>query len=356
MSDKKNRIFEQHQDWQPHWVLNLLYKAWKGIFGIGKIVLGAAVTVILIFVVCGFSFVGVLSEYLETDILPNASLVLEDYELDAPSTVYCVNEHGQIEVLQELYTSTDWKKADYEDIPVDLIYASIAIEDKRFFEHQGVDWFTTIKAFANMFFGESTVGGSSITQQLIKNVTKDDSVTVQRKVQEFFRATVAEKNYDKNAIIEEYLNSIYLGQGCRGVKSAAEKYFGKELQTLTLAECASLISITNNPSLFDPYSEKEFKYAGQIMNGMQRNRYRQKLVLGEMLSQGYITQAEYDEAIAQELVLKNSIAQEDRWIECTKEGCGYEGIRKTYKVDGKVIKCPQCGKIPEEINDASQKV
>jgi trk system potassium uptake protein TrkA len=146
------------------------------------------------------------------------------------------------------------------------------------------------------------VGGSSITQQLIKNVTAEDSVTVQRKVQEFFRATLVEKNYDKEIIIEEYLNSIYLGQGSRGVKSAAEAYFGKELQMLTTAECASLISITNNPSLFDPYSTREFMYAGQMMNGMQRNRHRQLLVLGEMLNQGYITRDEYNEAVAQELV------------------------------------------------------
>jgi penicillin-binding protein 1A len=207
-----------------------------------------------------------------------------------------------------------------------------------------------------MFFGESTVGGSSITQQLIKNITQHDSVTVQRKVQEFFQATLVEKNYDKKIIIEEYLNTIYLGQGSRGVRSAAEAYFGKELQTLTIAECASLISITNNPSLFNPYGTKEFKYAGEIMNGMQRNRHRQLLVLGELLSQGYITQEEYDEAVAQELVLKNSIAEEDRWVECTNESCDYEGMRKTYTKSGDTIKCPQCGKVPKEIDDASQEV
>ena len=261
-------------------------KIWMGIWGAAKILMGAVATVLLIAIVCAFSVVGVLSEYLESDILPNANLVLSNYELDAPSTVYCVNEKGQIEVLQELYATTDWKKAEYEEIPQALIDAAIAIEDKRFYEHQGVDWFTTIKAFANMFFGESTVGGSSITQQLIKNITKEDSVTVQRKVQEFFRATLVEKNNDKKQIIEEYLNTIYLGQGSRGVKSAAEKYFGKELQMLTLAECASLISITNNPSLFDPYNEKEFEYAGEMMNGKQRNRHRQLLVLGELLTPG----------------------------------------------------------------------
>lgn len=353
---KKRQDALERQDWKPHWGILLAYRVWMVLFSAIKICVGAFATVALIGIVCIFSFMGVLGEYLETDILPDANVVLESYELDAPSTVYCVNDNGQIQVLQDLYASTDWKKADYDEIPEALIHAAIAIEDKRFYEHQGVDWFTTIKAFANMFFGEATVGGSSITQQLIKNVTKDDSVTVQRKVQEFFRATLVEKNYDKEVIIEEYLNSIYLGQGSRGVKSAAEAYFGKELQTLTIAECASLISITNNPSLFDPYNEKEFQYAGEIMNGKQRNRHRQLLVLGEMLAQGYITQEEYDEAVAQELVLKNKIADEDRWVECANEACDYEGVRKSYTVSGDTIKCPVCGTVPKQINDASQEV
>ncbi len=352
--DKKKN--EQRQDWKLHWSMDILYKVWLGVFAAIKIALGAAATVLLICFVCIFVFVGVLGDYLETDILPSAGLVLENYEMDAPSTVYSVSEDGQIKIEQELYASTDWKKAEYEEIPAALINAAIAIEDKRFYEHQGVDWFTTIKAFANMFFGDETVGGSSITQQLIKNVTGEDSVTVQRKVLEFFRATLVEKNYDKKVIIEEYLNSIYLGQGCRGVKSAAEAYFGKELQMLTIAECASLISITNNPSLFDPYSDKEFTYAGETMNGRQRNRHRQLLVLGELFNQGYITEEEYDEAVAQELVLKSSIAQEDRWVMCSNSACGYEGVRKTYTAEGSSIKCPKCGTIPEEIDNASQDV
>ena len=273
--DKNNKTNKPaYQSWTPHWAADLAYKVWLAVFAGFKIFLGALATVVLIVVVCGFVLVGLLGNYLESDILPSAGLVLENYEMDAPSYVYSVNENGDIEVLQELYASTDWKKADYEEIPQALINAAVAIEDKRFYEHQGVDWFTTIKAFANMFFGDETVGGSSITQQLIKNKTGENSVTVQRKVLEFFRATLVEKNYDKKIIIEEYLNSIYMGQGCRGVKSAAEAYFGKELQTLTIAECASLISITNNPSMFDPYSENEFKYAGEIMNGKQRNRHR----------------------------------------------------------------------------------
>lgn len=358
MFQKKNNKKDKpvRQDWKPHWSLNTLYRIWMVVFSAFKIVAGAFATVLLIGVVCAFVFVGILGDYLESDILPSASLVLENYDMDAPSYVYNVNEAGEIEVLQELYASTDWKKADYDEIPKALIHSAIAIEDKRFYEHQGVDWFTTIKAFANMFFGDETVGGSSITQQLIKNKTGENSVTVQRKVLEFFRATLVEKNYDKEVIIEEYLNSIYLGQGCRGVKSAAAAYFGKELQMLTVAECASLISITNNPSMFDPYSTNAFMYAGKMMDGRERNRHRQMLVLGELLSQGYITQEEYDEAVAQELVLKNTIDEQDQWVECSNPECDYENVRSAYPKDGDSIICPECGTIPEEVNDASQEV
>ncbi len=355
MSKDRKNIKKPIKQWIPPETLKVAGKVLRALFAVLKVVAGAAATVLLICIVCGFVFMGIMGDYLESDILPNAAVVLGDYEMDAPSYIYYVDEDGKIVELQELYASTDWKKADYEDIPQALIQSAIAIEDKRFYEHQGVDWFTTIKAFANMFFGDETVGGSSITQQLIKNVTGKDSVTVQRKVQEFFSATLVEKNNDKKAIIEEYLNSIYMGQGCRGVKSAAEAYFGKELQMLTIAECASLISITNNPSMFDPYSESEFMYEGEMMNGKQRNRHRQMLVLGELLNQGYITREEYDEAVNQELVLKSTIADEDKWVVCAKESCGYEGIRSTFGTKKKE-KCPACGTTPEIKEDASQEV
>ena len=355
MAKKKSKLDQFVEKVKNNSVVKVVRRIWMPVYTGIKIVLGAIATVLLIGIVCGFSFAGILGEYLETDILPNATVVLDDYMMDSPSYVYCVDEDGSINLLQELYASTDWKKADYEEIPQALIHAAVAIEDKRFFEHQGVDWFTTIKAFANMFFGNETVGGSSITQQLIKNITGKDSVTVQRKVQEFFSATLVEKNNDKNVIIEEYLNSIYMGQGCRGVKSAAAAYFGKELQMLSIAECASLISITNNPSLFDPYSEDSYMYEGAVRNGMGRNRYRQKLVLGEMLSQGYISQEEYDEAIAQELVLKNGVSEEDTWTVCANEECGYQAIRKEFTKDDTLV-CPKCGTKPEIKTDDSQEV
>ena len=359
MAEKNKKIKPERQDWKPHWSLDVLYKIWRVIFTTAKIALGAAATVLLIVVVCGIVLMGVLGNYLEEEILPSASLVLENYDMDEPSYIYFVNSQGQIEELQKIHASTLWKNAEYEDIPKDLIHAAVAIEDKRFYEHQGVDWFTTVKAFANMFFGDETVGGSSITQQLIKNRTKNDSVTVQRKVLEFFQASLVEKNYDKQTIMELYMNSIYLGQGCRGVRAAAEAYFGKELQKLTTVECAALISITNNPSLFDPYSDEEFTYAGEIMNGQQRNKYRRDLVLGEMLSQEYITQEQYDEAVAVEtLALKSSIDKQDRWIVCPNEDCDYEEIAATYGIDGagKNYQCPNCGTLIPVEEDNSQEV
>ena len=354
--NEDREIKSVRQKWKPSWWLQILHKLWMILFTSVKVALGAAITVVLIGVVCCFVLVGVVADYLETDILPTANLVLEDYVLDSPSYIYCVNENGQIEMLQELYASIDWKRTEYEEIPQALIHSAVAIEDKRFFEHQGVDWVTTIKAFANMFFGSETVGGSSITQQLIKNRTQKDSVTVQRKVLEFFQAALLEKNSDKSFIITEYLNSIYLGQGCRGVRSAAETYFGKEVQALTIAECAALITITNNPSLFDPYSEEIFMYDGEMMDGKDRNRHRQLLVLGELYSQGYINQEEYEGALAQEMVFKSGIAEEDKWIICPNEECDYQQIRSTYKEEDGSVYCPKCNTLIELETDASQEV
>ena len=254
---RRRRTRKPRQNWNPHWLVKLLYGLWMAAFSAVKIAIGAAVTVVLILLVCGFVFVGILGDYLEKDVLPESA----DYEfniadMEQTSYVYYVDGNGEIQLLQQIHTTIDRQWVQFEDIPENLVNAAIAIEDKRFYEHQGVDWITTVKACLNMFMGgDSQFGGSTITQQLVKNDTGDKSVTVQRKVAEIFRAQYAEKLYEKETIMEYYLNTIYFGRGCYGVKSAAEEYYGKELQSLTVAECASLIGITNNPSLYNPYSE-----------------------------------------------------------------------------------------------------
>ncbi len=356
--NKKRRRKKQRQHWNPHWSLKLLYTLYSTAMSLLKIALGAAATVVLIVLVCGVVFVGTLGDYLQEDILTEAAnWSIDDYGMDATSFVYYVDGSGNIQQLQQIYTTTDRQVATLEQIPQALIDATVAIEDKRFYEHQGVDWITTVKACLNMFFGgDSQFGGSTITQQLIKNVTDQKSVTVQRKVMEIFRAQVFEREYDKDKIIEEYLNRIYLGRGCYGVKSAAAEYFGKELQSLTVAECASLISITNNPSLFNPYSQSVYEYKGEERNGAERNRYRQLNVLSEMLNQGYLTQAEYDEAVAQEMVFKSGIADEDRWAVCENSRCRYEGTMQTYVNEGGSYFCPDCGTQTTVKTDASQHI
>ena len=338
--EKKTR-----QEWNPHWLLKLLYGIWMTCFSALKIAVGAVATVLLIVIVCGLVFVGILGNYLQDDILPIATFELDDYKQEQTSFVYYVDSDGKIQQLQRIYATVNRQMAEYEELPDALIHAAIAIEDKRFYEHQGVDWITTVKACVNMFFGDSNqFGGSTITQQMIKNRTRENSVTVQRKVAEIFKATYCEKHNDKNIIMTEYLNTIYLGEGCWGVKSAAAVYFGKELEQLTIAECASLISITNNPSLYDPYIS------------MERNRSRQLDVLAEMRNQGWITEEEYNEAVAQEIVLKRGISDEDRLADCPNPECGYSGTVGTYALENEKYYCPQCGTETPVSVDASQAV
>ncbi len=361
MADEKNirrRIRKPRQEWDPHWLLKIFYAVVSFVFSVVKIAVGAAATALLIILICGTVFVGALGDYLQNDILTEAeNWSLDDLILEETSFIYYVDSNGDIQELQQIYTTTDRQWASLEEIPQAMIDAVVAIEDKRFYEHQGVDWITTVKACLNMFFGgDEQFGGSTITQQLVKNATGEKSVTVQRKVMEIFRAQACEREYDKDIIMEQYLNQIYLGRGCYGVKSAAAEYFGKELQNLTVAECASLISITNNPSLFNPYSESVYMYKGEERDGAGRNRYRQLNVLSEMLDQGYLTQEEYDAAVAQEMVFKEGIADEDRWMVCENTSCGYEGIRSTFNGEGNTCYCPICGS-PTTVNvSASQHI
>lgn len=330
------------QSWQMHWSLRLLRTVWMTAFTVFKIAAGAVGTVLCICVICGLVFAGILGDYLQQDVMPEAGVDLDAYAQELTSFLYYKDENGKFQQGRQIYTDIDRQYAKIDEIPQDLVHAAIAIEDKRFNEHQGVDWFTTVKACVNIFFGGGDIaGGSTITQQLVKNVTDNDSITVQRKVQEIFDALRVEQNYDKDFIMERYLNEIYLGQDCYGVKSAAAAYFGKELSDLTTAECASLIGITNNPSLFDPYGD-EFEYDGKMQTGAQRNRGRQLLILEQMWKQGYISREEYNEAVAQKMVFKSGIEEEAKNFHCANPDCDYVGKKLTYILRDDAYYCPVC--------------
>lgn len=265
-------------------------------------------TIVLIFVITMAMLACMAAAYIKNVILPEADLQLDEVNPNLTSTMlYRDLETGNYVKMQDLYGEENRVWVDIDDMPQNLLDAAVAIEDKRFYDHNGVDWIRTTKAILCMFTGSDIQGGSTLTQQLIKNITTEDDVTVKRKIMEIFRALEFEKNYSKEDILEWYLNYIYLGQRCNGVYTASYKYFGKHVSELSLAECASLIGITNNPSKYDPLGHLEItdEETGEVTTSRDFNKQRQELILDAMLEQGYITQEEHDAAVAEELNFDN---------------------------------------------------
>lgn len=218
---------------------------------------------------------------------------LEMYKANQAQTsiIYAYDSNKQQVELLRLHGAENRVWIDYDDIPQDMIDAFRDLEDKRFEEHQGVDWTRTILGVAKSKFSQ---GGSTITQQLIKNLTGEDGRMASRKFYEILNALNVETHYPKRTIMEFYLNTVYLGNGCYGIKTAAEVYFGKDVEDLNAAECAVIASITKAPATYDPLTEPE------------ENKDRQEYCLSCMLEQESLTQEEYDEAIEYELIFTNS--------------------------------------------------
>ena len=256
-------------------------------------------SILLVLLIAGVLFACIFAYYVKTCLTPDLDLSLEDYQLSEASTIWYQDLSG--DWLEAVTIGGDQKRiwVDYEDIPKYMEQAVIAIEDKRFYQHKGVDWYRTAGAFVQMFARmETSYGGSTITQQLLKNLTGKDQVTVQRKLTEIFGAIELEKKYDKQEILEWYLNAVYFGEGCWGVGIAAQTYFGKEVSDLSLAECASIIGITNKPTYYDPFYNEE------------NNKSRQEVILREMYEQGYIDYSTWRSAVDEELVFKRTPNQE----------------------------------------------
>lgn len=255
-------------------------------------------TILLVFVLTAAIFAGIFSAYINSSMRGRVEVYLDEFETKVSTELYYQEpSSGEWTMYHTLFLDSEnriW--ADLEQIPKDLQNAVVAIEDKRFYTHKGVDWHGTARAIFSTIFGGSVQGGSTITQQLVKNVTGDNQNTVKRKVMEIYRAQELEKRYEKDEILEAYLNEVYFGYSCYGVVTASLKYFNKDVSELSLAECASLVAITNNPSLYDPL---------QTDWGLENNRTRQLLVLGAMLEQGKIDQAAYDAAKEENVVFSN---------------------------------------------------
>ena len=277
---------------------------------VGAIGLAAkiVVTVLLVLLTTVLLLGCVFAFYVKTCLTEDLNVSLSDYQLSESSIIYCETAPGEYQELATLHGSENRIWVDLEDIPDYLVKALVAIEDHRFYEHKGVDWYRTVGAMYTMLTGgDSSFGGSTLTQQLIKTLTGNNEVTVQRKLIEIFQALEFEKKYDKDDILVWYLNAVYFGEGCDGIYTAAEKYFGKEPSELTLAESASIVGIVNLPTYYSPFYSEE------------NNKKRQETVLRRMYELGYISYEEYEQAKNEELVFIRS-----------EEGTGDEDIYSYY--------------------------
>lgn len=199
---------------------------------------------------------------------------------DQTTIIYAYDEDEKLVELKSLHGAENRIWVDINKIPQNFQDAFICLEDKRFLSHHGVDWYRV----SSVVLKGGSQGGSTITQQLIKNLTQENKRTFVRKYREIEYAMNLEKNYDKNEILEAYMNTIYFSHGCYGVFTAAEYYFGKNVSDLSLAECACIAAITQYPTANDPTIHPDANYS------------RAKVCLWAMLENGCITRSEYDAA------------------------------------------------------------
>ncbi len=250
-----------------------------------RAVLALLIVALLVISVVAGAYIGFLDNSMD--------LIAEEYNLDFTSIIYYVDDESNQPVeLDRVHRNENRVWVDIENVPDNLPNAFIAIEDERFRDHRGVDIKRTFGAFLQWMMGKDSYGGSTITQQLVKNITGDKDRSPIRKVQEMIRAMNLEKKMSKDQIIEMYMNTIYFGSGCHGVQVAASHYFGKSAKDLTVDECASLAAIVKAPTTYNPSTNYE------------NNKERRNVILNKMAELGFISEEEKDTAKAKETVVK----------------------------------------------------
>ena len=248
-------------------------------------VLKVLLTLILVGCCTLLMLFGIFMKYVNTSLLPTLDVNADDYTMAQSSVVYYQDkDSGQWVEYQKVHGQENRVLVDIGDMSPYLWQAAVSIEDERFFSHHGVDWKRTLGATVLTLVGSNdSYGGSTITQQMLKNLTGENQNTINRKVKEIFRALEFEKDNTKSQILELYLNMIYLGSGCNGVETAAEYYFGKSAKDLTAAESACIIAITNNPSLYNPKYDRTYtRKDGTTVTPRELNKGRQELILDKM--------------------------------------------------------------------------
>lgn len=222
---------------------------------------------------------------------------LDSLNLAYTTFIYGYDEDGNEVELTSISRAANRIPVSIDRVPQHVRDAFVYVEDERFYEHVGVDWKRTFTAFLNEITGQllynSKQGGSTITQQLIKNVTGDKETNWDRKLREIFRASDLERYRSKDEILEAYLNCIGFGGSTSGIQAAALKYFDKDVSELDLAEAACLAACPKNPEVYNPFANPEL------------NKERQIIVLNAMLKNAAISEAQYEEAVNEELQFRD---------------------------------------------------
>ena len=250
--------------------------------GVGAFIIVAAIICVIVGTGMGIGMYTAVS----TEI---SDMNISDLALNNESFIMYYDSNGTAHELEKIKSTVNRKWISSSEIGDNLKMAAIAIEDQRFMKHHGVDLKRTVGAtvkyaLSKIGIGDSSYGGSTITQQVIKNITKEDKRSPVRKVKEMMRAVALEKQLSKDEILTMYLNIVFFANNCWGVEAASNMYFNKSANELSLEEAASIVGITQTPAKYDPYAHPD-------NNIEKRNR-----VLGKMLELGMINQDEYDSA------------------------------------------------------------
>ena len=279
----------EYVEYTPSFISTLLSTFWSTL----KIVI--AIVLIAGFLIGGLGL-GIITAWISTSKILNE----EDLAITTGLTTFIHDYDGNIigtltgsdNINREVITS--------KQLPEILAHAIVAIEDERFYQHSGFDFIriggSILKLLENR--GDIAQGGSTITQQVYKNITGRFEQTFERKIQEIYNAVLLEMKYDKKQIITMYANLINMGNGCYGYQSASKMYFNKTLDEINLAEAAILAAIPNSPGTYDPYGTEE---------NIRKLMFRREDVLDKMLELGYIDQKEYDDALAFEVVFAERV-------------------------------------------------
>lgn len=302
---------------------SLTFKKFKKI---ARIVGTTVLSILMVFVISASILSTALTVYV-LNFVDDASLVsLDNLNLSYATTLFAKNKDGEYVSIYSIAGEKKCVWVDIENIPQVVQDAFVFAEDARFYYHDGVDFKRTFTAFANYFlkFLSSAQGGSTITQQLVKNITDDKAQTPDRKIREMFSSINMERNYTKTDILEAYMNIAPFWYNMHGVQTAANFYFNKDVSQLTAAEAASIVAITKSPKYNNPIDYPE------------NNKKRRNYILGQMYKYGSLSSEEYEAAKAEELKIVgyNKIEDQNKAVE-TVDATKASGV-SSYFVDSAI--------------------